>query len=1440
MGLPLDDDFVVIQQGKKLDEPTVVTVNCPDKAGLGCDLCRIILEFGLYITRADISTDGIWCYIVYWVVSHPRSLKVDWESLKTRFLSVCPSSLSSYYFNQLSTTPARAPVYLLKVWIVDQKGLLHDVTENLCQLELTIQRVKVMPTPDGRALDLFFVSDGLDLLHTKKRQDGVCDYLKEALGESCISCELQLAGPEYEGLQGFSSLPPAVAEELFSSGMSENKASSQPISPDMKTLIKPTVMVDNSLSPVHTLLQIQCADQKGLCYDIMRISKDSDIKIAYGRFSSSTKGFQNIDLFVQEKDGKKIIDPKSQIALCSCLKEEMLHPLRVTIVNRGPDTELLVANPVELSGKGRPRVFYDVTLALKALGIFIFSAEVVRHSTQERQWEVYRFLLDESREFPLARNEARSQIVNKVRRTLMGIFCNLLAIVLDNIQYNNGVAIQDRSPNAASLGATATKLQGHTMFPKLIVLFFFSEEWKSCFPISVSSAPPLLLSGTSAQPILGPLFFNPKPESLTHLFSSPSLLPPLHPPSELSLTRFLVTSSPDSSVLLSTASSVASLFGSQYQNDGFLYNRLEFLKYPDKNCVVVFFPTGVNSEKVGFLVLYVKGSDLRVHCNSKGDVFEASSGASHRIARISVNPVDDFGLGSSNLRGNSYSKIGYLLASTLYSVHWFTVKINKRSLSLERPSVIYLGGKYFKTCSIAHACWSPHLHEESVVLLESGQLFLFDLESHLNDHSSNVDLKGTRLRVPWDDSVFSENKVWLSCEFSWHPRILIVARSDAVFLVDLRADESKVSCLMKVEMLSMYAPARNEQFLAFSKAGPDHFYFTVASTNILLLCDVRKPMMPVLQWAHGLDSPCYINVLSLSKLRSHSREDTYKLASESGFCIILGSFWNCEFNLFCYGSSLPFQRSVASKFSRTNRTLYAWELPSEILLSGHECPCGSCLVREGCLKGALPEWTNWQMKKEIVLGFGILNNALLELLCEPDDFGGFSLIRLMTSGKLELQRYKASFVHAKKLENCHEQFSCLDKHLLYSLGDEEYKFTKRFSYLKLNYLNAYSSGNLSQMLVRKLENLCVADQKESFGAEVHEILCEKLNACGFGRLRSSPAMTAVFNDVSLPTSLHEVAFRRLWSNLPLELLQLAFSNYSESSELAIDQEGEALEFLGVPDLPQLPPFFLRNSSLHCLTGSDKVQPSGNISGPVLPLPFLLVLHEFHNGCSDLGEFSVEAELNLKYSEVKMAARDTAVSASSSDLLDDNAVSLADDLEETSVCSPKPKPFVLYRPVAFKCSVAELVQENSVYRDRIYDTVIFHVQENNFVSSQKIESAGLEIFDDLCPVELRFDAPVKKIGPHSLKSYNILKRQLSKWQKGFYPYKEFCIQSGLERGRLQNQAEEISIEPLEFPKCSVVETAVLFDTELLNGLFSRKQKTFLMLLSEGACYYEIGC
>lgn len=78
-----------------------------------------------------------------------------------------------------------------------------------------------------------------------------------------------------------------------------------------------------------------------------------------------------------QADGKKIVDPSKQDALRARLKMELLRPLRVAVVSRGPDTELLVANPVELSGRGRPLVFHDITLALKVLSIRIFSVLIL-------------------------------------------------------------------------------------------------------------------------------------------------------------------------------------------------------------------------------------------------------------------------------------------------------------------------------------------------------------------------------------------------------------------------------------------------------------------------------------------------------------------------------------------------------------------------------------------------------------------------------------------------------------------------------------------------------------------------------------------------------------------------------------------------------------------------------------------------------------------------------------------------------------------------------------------------------------------------------------------------------------------------------------------------------------------------------------------------------
>ncbi|KAK4571841.1 hypothetical protein RGQ29_030304 [Quercus rubra] len=880
-----------------------------------------------------------------------------------------------------------------------------------------------------------------------------------------------------------------------------------------------------------------------------------------------------------------------------------------------------------------------------------------------------------------------------------------------------------------------------------------SSDWKSLFPISSVFKPPLLLtdSDSDSKPILGPLFFNPKPKTLSLLFSSPSL-PNLNHAAAAAAPPFLQT-----------------------------HNLLSFLRLPLSNSLLLFFPTGPNSDRLGFLLLCIKASRFDTWGAKDDEVLHESTGFEYRILRIAVNPnPNPFPFPGNN--HNHSTVVGYLLASTLCSVHWFGVQEIHNSGKF--PRVSCLGSKVFKTSSVVYACWSPHIPEESVVLLESGALFLFDLEScfrRSKTSNSNARFRGTKLPVSWDADADSGNCKWLSCEFSWHPRILIVARSDAVFLVDLRFDGCAVSCLAKVEMLRIYTSVQNERFLTFTMAGSDGFCFALASDSLLVLCDVRKPMMPLLQWAHGLDNPCHINVCRLSELRSNSRDDKYRWASESGFCIILGSFRNCEFNLFCYGPTIPTPRgSIISEVSKVLKTHYAWELPSDLLLSGRECQCGSCLVREEILKDDLPEWIDWQHKKELALGFVILDKDLSAMLSELNEFGGFTLIRLMSSGKLESQNYCASW----KLKELHTERFHFKDNSLYIMDDEEYKFPRRFKYVKLDKLSAYLNGSLTEVLVSKLKKPCKGPrEKESFSSESHEILCEKLKACGFGRLRSSPAVSVVFNDISLPASIHEVALRRLWAGLPMELLQLAYSNYSEFLEVLLDQKKVSLEFLVVPDLPQLPPFFLRRPSCRSNKWSHKVQRDDALVGPVLPLPILLTLHEYRNGHSEseeeAGVFSLEREISLQCDEIKQVASEMALSDSSCELHGDQAVSLADEREDMWGSSQKPKPFCLYHPVAFKCSTMDHAQEN-VFKDEKFDNLIFKVPEKKHVPNGLVETIGPELFDELCPADLRFDTSAKNFGPNELKIYKVLKKKWSKWQDGFNLYQQFCTESKFQK------------------------------------------------------------
>ncbi|MBA0670241.1 hypothetical protein Goklo_024238 [Gossypium klotzschianum] len=89
-------------------------------------------------------------------------------------------------------------------------------------------------------------------------------------------------------------------------------------------------------------------------------------------------------------------------------------------------------------------------------------------------------------------------------------------------------------------------------------------------------------------------------------------------------------------------------------------------------------------------------------------------------------------------------------------------------------------------------------------------------------------------------------------------------------------------------------------------------------------------------------------------------------------------------------------------------------------------------------------------------------------------------------------------------------------------------------------------------------------------------------------IRSSLALSFVFNNISLPTSICEATSRQMWATFPLELLLLVFSSHAELLDVPFDDMTMPLEFSIIPDLPQLPPFLLGEPSCRNTKWSHKM------------------------------------------------------------------------------------------------------------------------------------------------------------------------------------------------------------------------------------------------------------
>ncbi|KAG0496136.1 hypothetical protein HPP92_000827 [Vanilla planifolia] len=891
----------------------------------------------------------------------------------------------------------------------------------------------------------------------------------------------------------------------------------------------------------------------------------------------------------------------------------------------------------------------------------------------------------------------------------------------------------------------------------------FSNDWRSLWSITSVFPAPKRISIDFPSPF-GPLNFRPCPARHT-LLASPSLVLRVPPISRLTIVegiRAFFCSPSNGSFLPSAdqddlAADILSSLASTDEDlsDPLSRNNLYALPCRNGSYLLLFFPTGDNADEIGFLCLHFEGENLTpdVLVDIDGEIYKQREGMKHRRHRILKMSVVPAPPDHSSPTGNSITE-GFLIATTSYSVNWFRVETRVSDKGKQRHSLVPMAKQGFLSC-VVDACWSPHFLEESAVLLETGELCWFNI----------ISKRGGTVKVSLSGGL--DPGRWLGCHFGGQPWVLLVACSSAVVMIDLRPsrinEEPKVFARIQLpDSLGTISQGVKDSFVGFCRASFSDCHFSVVTKKFLLLFDIRQPLVPILTWNHGLQYPMYVSMFRLSELRPSER---FGWASESGFVILVGSFRKNEFKVFCYGPT--------DKGAFGTSSFHAWDLPSSLSLSGRQFHSGDDLLNEMMLKEKLPNPVELELRKEGVAGFSILPSILFKTKLDP---GGFVLIRLTLSGKLEIQEYSLSSDSSNMEPICQGTNFLAAKDLNVYCVSEETSLHNGYNFFKLSYLYNYMHGNLVQALCKGYLDLNhKGTEHRSFNDELKELISSRLQSSSFDVY----AFTA---DVSIPTNVFEVASRRILSTLLPDILPLAFSKYGELFTSHARTSFLPLEFPQCLPFHRLPPFFMNRPSRRSELLSSKVLPRDAIVGPLLPMSVLLALQQMYlTGRKDPS--STEPNDDLLSLECKAVIENVFPEISIAESCGFSGWESSQELQND-------KPFFVYKPThgSFRSSFKKtnsseeelpktdhvpngyLVSQDNVEDER-FTTFICGFPSNTSNLSHGSEDTNCEKFD-FSPVRLEFESPDIELQPTEQKILNSLAVQAAKWLDNNKSYKEF--------------------------------------------------------------------
>lgn len=346
----------VVIDNEACEDATLVKIQSANKHGILLEVVQVLVDFDLIISKAYISSDGVWVMDVFHVTGHDGNKITDEglidhieQSLRTNAgLLPCPRKPVGIQAATEDTT--------IELSGADRPGLLSEFLAILADLNCNVVEAEVW-THNMRVACVLHVSDQVKggAIDNPKR----LSKIKELLGK-VMNADSDIKSAKTAVSTGLTHTERRLHQMMFADRDFEqtDKSRVEPSSDD----VRPLVTVDNYEEKGYSMVSVQCRDRPKLLFDTVCTLTDMQYVVFHASVDSrGTEAYQ--EYYIRHTDGC-MLNSEAE-------RQRLIHCLEAAIERRVPEGIRL-----ELSGSDQIGPLSDATRIFRENGLSVTRAEI--------------------------------------------------------------------------------------------------------------------------------------------------------------------------------------------------------------------------------------------------------------------------------------------------------------------------------------------------------------------------------------------------------------------------------------------------------------------------------------------------------------------------------------------------------------------------------------------------------------------------------------------------------------------------------------------------------------------------------------------------------------------------------------------------------------------------------------------------------------------------------------------------------------------------------------------------------------------------------------------------------------------------------------------------------------------------------------------------------